>query len=90
MPEKKYYKIVNGKKVGYGAKGYRIAPGTPRGDRYCARSYGQLKKFKEAEDREDEGSMNYMAREMSDYMKRMDTFKSGLKPKKKRKSLRKS
>lgn len=45
MAEKKYYKIVGGKKIGYGARGYRISPGTPRGDRYCARSYGQMKKF---------------------------------------------
>jgi hypothetical protein len=42
---KKYYKKVGNKKIGYGAKGYRIAPGTIRGDRYCARSAGQMSKF---------------------------------------------
>ena len=31
------------KKVRYGAKGYKIAPGTKRGDSYCARSYGDMK-----------------------------------------------
>lgn len=31
------------KKVRYGAKGYRIAPGTKKGDAYCARSYGDMK-----------------------------------------------
>jgi hypothetical protein len=46
---KKYSKTVtdkSGKKrtVYYGAKGYKIAPATKRGDSYCARSYGQLKK----------------------------------------------
>lgn len=42
---KKYVKKVGKKKIYYGAKGYRIAPGTKKGDRYCARSYGQMKKF---------------------------------------------
>ena len=43
---KKYSKTVTNpktgrkKKVSYGAKGYRIAPGTSKGDSYCARSYG--------------------------------------------------
>lgn len=44
---KKYKKVVgSGKKkrtVRYGAKGYSIAPGTSKGDSYCARSYGQMK-----------------------------------------------
>lgn len=31
------------RKVRYGAKGYSIAPGTKRGDSYCARSYGDMK-----------------------------------------------
>lgn len=45
--EKKYSKTVTNpdtgrkNKVGYGAKGYTIAPGTDRGDSYCARSEGQ-------------------------------------------------
>ena len=32
------------KTVRYGAKGYKIAPGTKKGDSYCARSNGQMKK----------------------------------------------
>ena len=51
---KKYKKVVTnpetGKKnvVRYGAKGYRIAPGTERGNSYCARSFGQMKMHPEA------------------------------------------
>ena len=47
--EKKYSKKVKNPETGrektvrYGAKGYTIAPGTSRGDSYCARSYGQMK-----------------------------------------------
>lgn len=47
--DKKYTKTVTNpetgrpNKVRYGAKGYRIAPGTPKGDRYCARSFGDMK-----------------------------------------------
>ena len=37
---KKYKVLVNGKYVHFGAKGYRMFPGTKRGDSYCARSYG--------------------------------------------------
>jgi len=37
-----------------------------------------INKFKEAELRGDVGSMNYMAREMRDYMKRMDFLKKRL------------
>ena len=46
---KKYSKTVTNpetgrkNKVRYGAKGYRIAPGTNKGDRYCARSFGDMK-----------------------------------------------
>lgn len=42
---KKYCKIVNGKRVSYGASGYRIKPGTKAGDSYCARSLGIRKKY---------------------------------------------
>ena len=35
---KKWCEMVNGKKVCAGAKGYTIAPGTKRGDSFCARS----------------------------------------------------
>ena len=46
---KKYSKTVTNpetgrkNKVRYGAKGYKIAPGTDKGDRYCARSFGDMK-----------------------------------------------
>jgi hypothetical protein len=46
---KKYTKVVTNpqtgrkNKVRYGAKGYKIAPGTSKGDRYCARSFGDMK-----------------------------------------------
>jgi len=46
---KKYSKKVRNPKTGrtrivrYGAKGYKIAPGTDKGDRYCARSFGDMK-----------------------------------------------
>lgn len=44
IKNKKYVKVLDsGEKVYYGAKGYRISPGTVRGDAYCARSFGQLK-----------------------------------------------
>lgn len=36
-------KTGNTRKVRYGAQGYRIAPGTKRGDSYCARSLGDMK-----------------------------------------------
>lgn len=48
---KKYVKVVKNPKTGrtrkisYGASGYKIAPGTKRGDSYCARSSG-IKKCK--------------------------------------------
>lgn len=46
---KKYSKKVRDPETGrtrtvrYGAKGYTIAPGTDKGDRYCARSFGDMK-----------------------------------------------
>jgi hypothetical protein len=36
-------KTGNTRKVRYGAQGYKIAPGTKRGDSYCARSLGDMK-----------------------------------------------
>ena len=49
---KKFVKTVKTKtgtkKVRYGAKGYSIAPGTSKGDSYCARSAGQMKKHPKA------------------------------------------
>lgn len=49
--KKKYKKTIINKRtdkkktIRYGAKGYRIKPGTKAGDSYCARSYGQMKKY---------------------------------------------
>ena len=46
---KKYSKTVTNpetgrkNKVRYGAKGYKIAPGTERGNNYCIRSFGYMK-----------------------------------------------
>ena len=46
---KKYTNVVTNPETGrknrirYGAKGYKIAPGTNKGDRYCARSFGDMK-----------------------------------------------
>jgi len=34
--------------VRYGQKGANVAPGTPKGDSYCARSYGQMKAHPQA------------------------------------------
>jgi len=54
MTDKKFKKVVKDPETGrkktvrYGAKGYRIAPNTERGDSYCARSYGQMKDYPEA------------------------------------------
>lgn len=45
MAEKKFKAKVAGKTVKFGAKGYSISPGTPKGDSYCARSAG-IKKCK--------------------------------------------
>jgi len=46
-----------------------------------------IDKFKEAEEKGAIESMNYMAREMSDYIKRMDILKSKLSGKKKKRKL---
>ena len=51
---KKYSKTITNPKTGrkktvrYGAKGYSIAPGAKKGDSYCARSSGQMKKHPKA------------------------------------------
>lgn len=39
-PDKKFKVQVGGRYIHFGARGYSIAPGTPKGDRYCARSSG--------------------------------------------------
>ena len=50
--DKKFKKVVKtktGKKtVRYGAKGYKVSAGTKKGDSYCARSAGQMKKHPKA------------------------------------------
>lgn len=46
--KKKWKTKCNGSLVKHGAKGYTIAPGTEKGNRYCARSWGQMQKFPEA------------------------------------------
>jgi hypothetical protein len=52
--DKKFSKTVKNPKTGrkktvkYGAKGYKISPGTKKGDSYCARSAGQMKKHPKA------------------------------------------
>ena len=64
---KKYSKTVTNKKTGrkkkisYGAKGYRIAPGTSKGDRYCARSYG-IKKRLSKDKQNDPNTPNNLSR----------------------------
>ena len=51
---KKFSKTVKNPKTGkkktvrYGAKGYSIAPGTSKGDSFCARFYLQMKKHPKA------------------------------------------
>lgn len=39
---------ASGKKVSYGQKGASVKPGTSKGDSYCARSAGQMKKHPKA------------------------------------------
>jgi len=39
---------ASGKKVSYGQKGAKVKPGTSKGDSYCARSAGQMKKHPKA------------------------------------------
>lgn len=39
-PAAKFKAKVGGKVVKFGAKGFSITPGTPKGDAYCARSSG--------------------------------------------------
>lgn len=38
----------SGKRVSYGQKGAKVKPGTSKGDSYCARSAGQMKKHSKA------------------------------------------
>lgn len=67
---KKYKKTITDPKTGkkkivrYGAKGYKIAPGTDRGDSYCARSLGIKKKLKKTNPKKakDPNSPNNLSR----------------------------
>lgn len=36
---------ASGKRVSYGQRGAKVAPGTSKGNSYCARSYAQMKRF---------------------------------------------
>ena len=64
---KKFSKTVTDKKTGrkkkvsYGAKGYKIAPGTKKGDSYCARSYG-IKKGLPKDKQNDPNTPNNLSR----------------------------
>lgn len=59
---KKWKTKCNGKIVKHGAKGYKIAPGTKKGDRYCARSEGIRKKFKQNCNGNDKCAPNCLSR----------------------------
>ena len=39
---------ASGRKVSYGQKGAKVKPGTSKGDAYCSRSAGQMKKHPSA------------------------------------------
>lgn len=39
---------ASGKRVSFGQKGAKVRPGTSKGDRYCARSAGQMKRSPKA------------------------------------------
>ncbi len=41
-------RTASGKKVSYGQKGAKVKPGTKKGNSYCARSAGQMRKHKAA------------------------------------------
>ena len=57
--EKKWATRVGSKMVRHGQKGVRISPGTERGNRYCARSYGISMKYPSAREVD---SPNYQSR----------------------------
>jgi hypothetical protein len=44
----KVKRTASGKKVSYGQKGAKVKPGTKKGNSYCARSAGQMKKHPKA------------------------------------------
>lgn len=67
MIEKKFKKVVKSadtgreKTVRYGAKGYKIKPGTRAGDSYCARSLG-IKKGLPKSKQDDPDTPNNLSR----------------------------
>lgn len=67
MADKKFSKTIKNPKTGrkktvkYGAKGYKIKPGTEAGDSYCARSYG-IKKGLSKKKQDDPNSPNNLSR----------------------------
>lgn len=67
MAEKKFKKVVKNPETGrkktvrYGAKGYKIKPGTSAGDSYCARSYGIKKRLPKAK-QDDPNTPNNLSR----------------------------
>jgi len=58
---KKFKVKHKGKTINFGAKGYRIKPGTKEGDSYCARSYGITDKEGKST-RNDKSKANYWSR----------------------------
>jgi hypothetical protein len=64
---KKFVKVVKSagtgrtKKVSYGAVGYKISPGTKKGDSYCARSSG-IKKGLSKKDQNNPNTPNNLSR----------------------------
>lgn len=64
---KRFKKVVENKKTGrkkvvkFGLKGATIKPGTPKGDSYCARSYG-IKKRLSKEQQDDPNTPNNLSR----------------------------
>jgi len=56
-PNKKFKVHVGKDTILFGQKGYRINPGTSKGDAYCARSYG-------IKNRDNIKSANYWSRKM--------------------------
>ena len=67
MAEKASKKVIRNPKTGrtktvrYGQKGAKVAPGTKRGDSYCARSYG-IKERLPASKKNDPNTPNNLSR----------------------------
>lgn len=59
---KKWRTRCSGEVVKHGSKGYRIYPGTKRGDNYCARSYGIMKKYRQDCNGKDKCKPNCLSR----------------------------